>query len=345
MNTKKNVLIGILLVGIVAMTVAFAAFSTNLRINGSASVPDVNWNIHFDNWALDTASTVNGHQNTAEYPTANDLQKSLSPNITLVEGLDVILKQPGDYVKYTFQILNEGTIDASLDNFEKTLTCAQGNDCSHLSYEIECKDAASGGNNVLEIGSTLAVNQRAYCSLTVTYTDTTNQNSGNPGEVQTYTQSAASATLNANFQYVQKKSYYSYSTGSGTTTTEPQQDCYIRSNTATSGRELCGLFDGTTICFSQGDYEHDGDSINFNGEKFLNLKSRIETAINASCEINAPYNMTCNSSTISCHIDRDGYVACSTNDGYKACHINSNGTSGACCDYNWAGYVQSCDTF
>ena len=190
-NSKKNTLIGALILGVAVMTVAFAALSTNLSINGTVSVADTSWNIHFQNWAKDTAQTVtygeNTHQNTAEYPEVNQLTQLISvANSTKVTGINVTLNQPGDYVKYTFQIVNEGSIDASLDSFSHNLTCASGNDCSHISYVVECKDSASaGGNNVLTRNSTLAKNGGlAYCSLTVTYTDQTNQNSGQAGQNQ-----------------------------------------------------------------------------------------------------------------------------------------------------------------
>ena len=189
------------------MTVAFAALSSQLKIEGTASVPNVSWNIHFQNWDDNTNDTVTyggiTHANTAEYPQASSLTKTLNPNITKVEGLNVTLYQPGDYASYTFEIINEGTIDASLDNFTHNLTCASGNDCSHLSYTVECVD--SQNNNVLTGNPTLAKNGGlAYCTLTVTYTDQTNQNSGTAGSNQVYTQSAASATLDATWVYVQK---------------------------------------------------------------------------------------------------------------------------------------------
>ena len=208
MNTKtKNILLIVLGVAVVGMTVAFAALSSQLKIQGTASVPNVNWNIHFQNWDDNTEDTVtyggNTHQNTAVFPAASTLTKTLSPNITKVDGLNVTLYQPGDYASYTFEIINEGTIDASLDNFTHNLTCASGNDCSHLSYTVECVD--SQNNNVLTGNPTLAKNGGlAYCTLTVTYTDQTNQNSGTAGSNQVYTQSAASATLDATWVYVQK---------------------------------------------------------------------------------------------------------------------------------------------
>ena len=233
MNTKtKNILLIVLGVAVIGMTVAFAALSSQLKIEGTASVPNTSWNIHFQEWDDNTNETVtyggNEHANTAVYPSAESLTKTLSPNITKVEGLNVTLYQPGDYASYTFQIINEGSIDASLDSFDKNLTCASGNDCSHLSYTVECVD--SQNNNVLTGNPTLPKNGGlAYCTLTVTYTDQTNQNSGTAGQNQVYTQSAASAELDATWVYVQKladNSGNGSGSGSGSGSNSPSYTYY-----------------------------------------------------------------------------------------------------------------------
>ena len=213
MENKKNVVIAILLIGVISMTIAFAAFSTNLSISGTADVSNTTWNIHFQNWALDTANTVTEggitHQNTADYPTVNQLTQLVSvANSTKVENLNVTLNQPGDYVKYTFQIINEGSIDASLNNFTHTMTCESGKTCDHLTYTVECKDSQE--NNVLTQYSTLYKNGGlAYCTLQVKYNEQTN--TGNT----VYTQEAVSASLSANWQYIQKVDSNSGNSGQG----------------------------------------------------------------------------------------------------------------------------------
>ena len=339
MDNKKGVLIAVLGVGIVAMTVAFAVLSTNLRISGTASIPNVNWNIHFASWAEDTASTVTKggvtHQNTAEYPSISTLENSMSlkPNVTLVEDLNITLKQPGDYAKYTFEIVNSGTIDASLDTFEKNLTCAQGNDCSHLSYEIECKDALSNGNNVLTHGSTLSVNQHVYCSLTLTYSDQTNQNSGEAGSVQTYTQLAATATLDASWRYIQKlKPAYSYKTSnSGTQTNIPTAEKYIRINTVTNAKEVCGVFTGGTVCIENNKWDCgtiiDNQCTNSNGY-IMNKKAEFEQA-GATCTLEYG-GLNCrkcgNSSCLTCTAMLNGYVKCGAGYAQNGPSIDASGT-------------------
>ena len=215
MDNKKGVLIAVLGVGIVAMTVAFAALSTNLRISGTASVPSTNWNIHFASWEEDTASTVTEggvtHQNTAEYPTVSQLTQSLAPNVTLVEGLNITLYQPGDYAKYTFNIVNEGTIDASLENFTHTMTCESGKNCDFLEYTVECKDSQL---NTVTNNYVLPHGQSVSCFLQLKFKDVDNLGANTNNQANNlqasivngvYTQEATSATLTANWSWIQRQ--------------------------------------------------------------------------------------------------------------------------------------------
>ena len=321
-NRKKIVLLIVLGFSILAMTIAFAALSTSLRISGTASVPNTSWNIHFRSWAVDTASTVtyggNTHQNTAVYPSINELTQTVSvANSTKVEGLNIILYQPGDYAKYTFQIINEGTIDASLDNFQKNLTCASGEDCSHISYTVTCSDSVNGINNLLEIGSALPSNGIAYCSLEVKYTDQTNQNSGSAGSVQTYTQSAAHATLDATWSYSQYKNYFEYQTYYGTSSSQPSSKIYLRTNKSTGDKEVCGNFINGTVCmtWSSTGYELSGG---YPAAKF----SEMENA-GATCN-SYEFNTACfdSDNDLHCGIGTNGEVYCGILN--HECHLQPN---------------------
>ena len=218
-NRNKNILLGVLIVGVISMTIAFAALSTNLRINGTTNVAATRWNIHFQQWALDTQSTItvngNTQHNTAEYPQVNQLTMQDNSNVTKVSGINVTLHQPNDYVRYTFQIINEGTIDADLQGFTHNLECESGKTCEFMEYEVNCYDNASLTGTALTTNSTLTANGGlAYCYLQVKYKDITNgdiskTNTANKvqanvaGTDQRYTQSATSATLSAQWTWVQ----------------------------------------------------------------------------------------------------------------------------------------------
>ena len=227
MNQKKNILLAVLIVGVISMTVAFAALSTNLKIQGSANVAEMSWNIHFQNWALDTESTVNGHTNTAVYPTVSELTKTLSPNITKVEGVNVTLSQPGDYAKYTFEIINEGTIDAELNAFTHTMTCGSGNTCSDvINYEVKCYENSSYTGTEVSSSNHSVITKNgglAYCYLLVEYKDKTN-GTQTAGTNQRYEQTAITTTLEADWSWVQSTQGNSGNNGGGNTPTPSNPD-------------------------------------------------------------------------------------------------------------------------
>ena len=103
----KNILIAVLVVGLVSMTVAYAALTQVLNINAGAKVlnKSSSWNVHFEN--LSAASTT-GY---ATIPTGKGLVLSGTTTLT---GLEVNLRAPGDSVSYTFDVKNDGTINAKV---------------------------------------------------------------------------------------------------------------------------------------------------------------------------------------------------------------------------------------
>ena len=108
-NKTKNILIAVLIVGLVSMTVAYAAFSTSLTISGSAKVAATKWDIKITDWTKVTVNNLNGgtSEATVTTPTITD---------TAITGLEVTFKKPGDAVQYTFNIQNHGDINAKLNS-------------------------------------------------------------------------------------------------------------------------------------------------------------------------------------------------------------------------------------
>lgn len=211
---SKNILLGVLIVGLVSMTVAYAALSTTLTISGTASVDETEWNVHFDNWQLQTTSnTAGAAQNTAVATPVAELTKADATNATAFSGVNVQLKQPGDNVKYTFDIVNTGTIDAKLSNFQKSITDTSDNTktgtdtLDGITYTITCDPAnsfAAGSEQVLvkKTGVT-------HCTLDVIYDPITDggvhkQTSQEAGKDQTMIVPARSFDIAASWNYVQK---------------------------------------------------------------------------------------------------------------------------------------------
>ena len=111
-RSVKLLIISILFMLIAGLTVAFAALSTTLNINGTAYLDAAKWGIRFENLSSPTkigSATTTG---TAK------IEESKAAEIT---GMNVGLSIPGDKVVYSVDLVNKGTINAKIDNIEKTV--------------------------------------------------------------------------------------------------------------------------------------------------------------------------------------------------------------------------------
>ena len=108
----KMLSLSAVIVAVLGLTVAFAALSTTLNINGTAYLDAAKWGIRFENLSSPTkigSATTTG---TAK------IEESKAAEIT---GMNVSLSIPGDKVVYTVDLVNKGTINAKIDNIEKTV--------------------------------------------------------------------------------------------------------------------------------------------------------------------------------------------------------------------------------
>ena len=111
-RSVKLLIISILFMLIAGLTVAFAALSTTLNINGTAYLDAAKWGIRFENLSSPTkigSATTTG---TAK------IEESKAAEIT---GINVGLSIPGDKIVYTVDLVNKGTINAKIDNIKKTV--------------------------------------------------------------------------------------------------------------------------------------------------------------------------------------------------------------------------------
>ncbi len=117
MKSKKNIIIGSILIIILLMAVAYSAFATQLNINGIAEIVG-EWNVKITN--VET-------QYVSEGCDAGE------PQFTNVSAtFDAKLVKPGDYITYLITIKNEGTIDATLNKI--TFTPDQENGSPAIIY-------------------------------------------------------------------------------------------------------------------------------------------------------------------------------------------------------------------
>ena len=154
MNNKiQNIVLGVLAVGLIGITVAYASLSQNLTINGTAKVAAATWDVHFEGM---NAGTATGY---ATLPTTGKLAASG----TSVSGNIGTLKAPGDTITYTFNVKNAGSINAKISSITApNLTCAPvasggsqtvaNNVCANLTYTIEY---TSESPKTIAVGNTL----------------------------------------------------------------------------------------------------------------------------------------------------------------------------------------------
>ena len=109
-NRKKNTKL-ILLLLLICITLGYAALRTQLNINGTATIPRVVWDVHFEN--------VQNTQNCNVTPTSRTEPVAADKATTI--SYVVSLEEPGDVYEFTVDVVNGGTIDAMIENISSKL--------------------------------------------------------------------------------------------------------------------------------------------------------------------------------------------------------------------------------
>ena len=138
-DNSKISLITLLIVSCVALSIGYSALSTTLKINGVANVDGMSFKIEFQN--LSEAS-LTGNAVKITDPV-------ISENKTELKSYNVNFLEPGDSISYTFQIANNGTINAKLSEIVKDTISCEGygngeqatkdatNVCANLEYSLK----------------------------------------------------------------------------------------------------------------------------------------------------------------------------------------------------------------
>lgn len=100
---RKNILIGGLLAIVLVMSIGYAAFATQLNINGTASITS-SWDVHIK--SITPGIPVGTASNTAATVGRDGLSATFKTE----------LMSPGDSLTYTVVVENSGTLDAKLSN-------------------------------------------------------------------------------------------------------------------------------------------------------------------------------------------------------------------------------------
>ena len=164
-QNKLGIIIGSLAL-VTLMAIIYAAFTGQLNINGTANVRDSVWDIHIvESGQLEPSNTLSSSAKVLTKPTASGLS---------ISDFNLSLTTPGDYIEYTFHVINEGDYDATLSDLDKdgVVCTANGSTsdpeavkvCNKLEYTLKYDN----GSTVTE-GDTLLSKETKTMVLTIKY--------------------------------------------------------------------------------------------------------------------------------------------------------------------------------
>lgn len=165
------VLLAVALVGTIG--VAVAAFTQDLKIQGTATVKGTSWDIHFEN--LKDAQIV------SSLNTAKEITKpTIDATNTIIGSYDVELKSDNDAITYTFDVKNDGDINAKITGITmgngSSLTCQStggtaaeqtnrnNKTCANLNYTLTYADGSA-----VALGDKLPAGTPKTMKLTLEY--------------------------------------------------------------------------------------------------------------------------------------------------------------------------------
>lgn len=141
-RNKKLVIVAILL--LMVISIGYAAISTTLTINGTASIAKTSWNVHFENLVETTGGVT---------PTT-------APSVTGTETTEityaVTLEKPGDFYEFTVDVKNGGTINAKIAENGVQNTELTTEQAKYAKYTVTYADgtAIADGDKLAKSGET-----------------------------------------------------------------------------------------------------------------------------------------------------------------------------------------------
>lgn len=176
-NKKIVAIVIALVISVISLGVAFAAFSGTLYINGTATVEVSKWDMYFTTTNDGAKPSTDTAIPAANISTSNS-QSGITPTVTATGSMvattltwDAIFRTPGDTVTYTVYVKNGGSYDAKVTDVimpipsctVKTGTPEEEPEtrvCGHIHYGIYNN---SDGTNPVAVNQTVpAGTTKAY---------------------------------------------------------------------------------------------------------------------------------------------------------------------------------------
>ena len=127
-KNKQDLYIFIIMIGLIGLTIGYAALSSTLNINGKSNISKNTWDVYFDNVVVKDDSVE-----AVKIPTVTDK--------TTVD-FEVALNLPGDFYEFTVDVVNDGTIDAMIESIMKNPTLSE-TQAKYLNYIVTYENGES----------------------------------------------------------------------------------------------------------------------------------------------------------------------------------------------------------
>lgn len=163
---NKQYKIAIVFSILLLFVIGYAALNSTLSINGIANINSLSFSVHFDNITIANESVYVNESLLETNATINPLDnKQISYTISLTE--------PGDFYEFTVDIVNDGTIDAAIEEIVSKMNnvVINNNLPKYLEYNVTYVD-----NSPIIANHTLEAGHREKCKVKITYSTNLNPN-------------------------------------------------------------------------------------------------------------------------------------------------------------------------
>ena len=119
--SSKKIHNKLIIIALLFVTIGYATLNSTINIAGKSNISKNTWDLHFDNIQIKEGS-------------AGEVKTPTIENKTTVD-FEVNLNLPGDFYEFTVDVVNTGSIDAMINNIEKTPVLTE-EQAKYLNYTI-----------------------------------------------------------------------------------------------------------------------------------------------------------------------------------------------------------------
>ena len=345
---QRTLIIVSLLVIVLIMVVGFAAFATNLTINGTANI-STNWCVGFDNTKTSAYEITKG-KSTGTNPSATMGYEGTACSSTYVPiaNLGAVFYQPGDKIEYTLTIANKGSVDAAIESITvdgtsvtSNQTITKGNIIWKIYMPEDVVLSASTGTTTMVVSaefqnttdlSNYTLHESQTIAIGVNAVQGTSGMDITPAAQTVYAINTDSIYKeNTNSIYKDSSSLEAVGTTYSSCSATGKTSClkYTIENNKVTGAEACFIKGGSEYCLTGWVDEclyDENDNCTFTGTPtvFNSNKSVLQSAFTESnaCDDDGSY-FYCDASGVYAQAESDGSVSAS-DDSWR-CGVSSDG--------------------